>query len=76
MDSIIDPWNSTQAISKLLSRIRKYKKFKFVICHDNYNIDMMEIENDEVIIKIPKDKVEYFSSGLDEIGCKYRLVES
>jgi Sec-independent protein secretion pathway component TatC len=76
MDSIIDPWNSTQAISKLLSRIRKYKKFKFVICHDNYNIDMMEIENDEVIIKIPKDKVEYFSSGLDEIGCKYRLVDS
>ena len=75
MDSIIDPWNSTQAISKLLSRIRKYEQFKFVICHGN-SFDMLEIESDEVIIKIPKDKIEYFSSGLDEIGCKYRLVDS
>jgi hypothetical protein len=75
MDSIIDPWHSTQVISKLLSRIRKFEKFKFVICHDN-SIDKLEIENDEVIIKIPKEKIEYFSSELDGIGRKYRLVES
>jgi DNA-binding LytR/AlgR family response regulator len=75
MDSIIDPWHSTQVISKLLSRIREFEKFKFVICHDN-SIDKLEIENDEVIIKIPKEKIEYFSSELDGIGRKYRLVES
>lgn len=74
--SIVNPWNITQAISKLISLIEKNESMNYVIYDDNLNGKDIELKGNESLIRIPKEKISFFVDEIDKLGHKYRLVDS